>query len=167
MGRRTAMLNEKSGIWIKLYKLCIIIIFILCFPGCFFLGTLLRLTGFSYFCCIFLGLFVGILQWILNMLILNLVSNLQILREIEEKKRAAPGNLGGKTGAAAYQIIVGHGAWPQSFYHNRNKKRQKHRIVFLPFVYAQPAAFKALFFTTNVAAPSSQYRFSGRSGPFR
>ena len=43
------MLNEKSGIWIKLYKLCIIIIFILCFPGCFFLGTLLRLTGFSYF----------------------------------------------------------------------------------------------------------------------
>ena len=75
------MLNEKSGIWIKLYKLCIIIIFILCFPGCFFLGTLLRLTGFS----IFLGLFVGILQWILNMLILNLVSNLQILREIEEK----------------------------------------------------------------------------------
>ena len=31
------------------------------------------------------GLFVGILQWILNMLILNLVSNLQILREIEEK----------------------------------------------------------------------------------
>ena len=72
------MLNEKSGIWIKLYKLCIIIIFILCFPGCFFLGTLLRLTGFSYFCCIFLGLFV-------NMLILNLVSNLQILREIEEK----------------------------------------------------------------------------------
>ena len=33
------MLNEKSGIWIKLYKLCIIIIFILCFPGCFFLGT--------------------------------------------------------------------------------------------------------------------------------
>ena len=85
MGRRTAMLNEKSGLWIKLYKLCIIIIFILCFPGCFFLGTLLRLTGFSYFCCIFLGLFVGILQWILNMLILNLVSNLQILREIEEK----------------------------------------------------------------------------------
>ena len=85
MGRRTAMLNEKSGIWIKLYKLCIIIIFILCFPGCFFRGTLLRLTGFSYFCCIFLGLFVGILQWILNMLILNLVSNLQILREIEEK----------------------------------------------------------------------------------
>ena len=84
MGRRTAMLNEKSGIWIKLYKLCIIIIFILCFPGCFFLGTLLRLTGFSYFCCIFLGLFVGILQWILNMLILNLVSNLQILREIED-----------------------------------------------------------------------------------
>ena len=75
------MLNEKSGIWIKLYKLCIIIIFILCFPGCFFLGTLLRLTGFAYFCCIFLGL----LQWILNMLILNLVSNLQILREIEEK----------------------------------------------------------------------------------
>ena len=84
------MLNEKSGIWIKLYKLCIIIIFILCFPGCFFLGTLLRLTGFSYFCCIFLGLFVGILQWILNMLILNLVSNLQILREIEEKESPPP-----------------------------------------------------------------------------
>lgn len=91
------MLNEKSGIWIKLYKLCIIIIFILCFPGCFFLGTLLRLTGFSYFCCIFLGLFVGILQWILNMLILNLVSNLQILREIEEKASSA-GKPGRKNG---------------------------------------------------------------------
>ena len=43
------MLNEKSGIWIKLYKLCIIIIFILCFPGCFFLGTLLSLPAFLTF----------------------------------------------------------------------------------------------------------------------
>ena len=49
------------------------------------------------------------------MLILNLVSNLQILREIEEKSEQRRETLGGKTGAAAYQIIVGHGAWPQSF----------------------------------------------------
>lgn len=34
------MLNEKSGIWIKLYKLCIIIIFILCFPGLLFPGDI-------------------------------------------------------------------------------------------------------------------------------
>lgn len=44
-----------------------------------------------------LGLFVGILQWILNMLILNLVSNLQILREIEEKASSA-GKPGRKNG---------------------------------------------------------------------
>lgn len=62
--------------------------------------------------------------------VLNLVSNLQILREIEEKSRAAPGNLGRKNGAAAYQIIVGHGAWPQSFYHNRNKKRRNTELCF-------------------------------------
>ena len=34
------MLNEKSGIWIKLYKLCIIIIFILCFPRMLFPGDI-------------------------------------------------------------------------------------------------------------------------------
>lgn len=80
------MLNEKSGTWIRLYKVFIVILFILCFAGGFYLGSFLGLNGFNYFCCVLLGIFIGCLQWNLNMLFLNFISNLQTLRQMAEKK---------------------------------------------------------------------------------
>lgn len=80
------MLNEKSDIWIKLHKFFIVVLFFICCLGGFVLSSVFHLIGWKYFCCIGLGVFAGLLQWSLNMLFLNLVSNLQALRLLLEKK---------------------------------------------------------------------------------
>ncbi|MFR1534194.1 MAG: hypothetical protein ACLSTO_11540 [Bilophila wadsworthia] len=80
------MFDEKSGIWIKIYKAAVIVLLFVCGIGGFVVGTTTRTVGLGYFLCVIGGVAVGFIQYILGMLIVNFFSNVQSIREHLEKR---------------------------------------------------------------------------------
>ena len=88
------MLDEKSEVWIKYYKTFTIVMFwiflfasiIMCFIGWY--GNALYITDLPFFngiICLLIGAFVAFGHLIVNMLIIQFLNNVQLIREKVEK----------------------------------------------------------------------------------
>ena len=80
------MFNEKSGIWIKIYKVAIIVLLFVCIIGGFIIGSTTHSIGLAYLGCVRGGVGMGFIQYVLGMILINFLSNVQSIREHIEKR---------------------------------------------------------------------------------
>lgn len=91
--KRENMFNEKSNQWIKIFKgytkvmfwICIVAAVILCILGwcdCFWITNSIFIDGLILLAC---GVFAAFAQLVVNMLIIQYLNNVQVIREKVEK----------------------------------------------------------------------------------
>ncbi|MBO5122357.1 MAG: hypothetical protein J6J01_05255 [Oscillospiraceae bacterium] len=91
--KREDMFNEKSNQWIKIFKgytkvmfwICIVVAVVLCILGwCdwFWLTGSVFIDGLILLAC---GVFAAFVQLVVNMLIIQYLNNVQVIREKVEK----------------------------------------------------------------------------------